>query len=140
MVRAPLDQVGVDGADAFDGGDELVARCEESGRRAGAAHAGGRAGEDEVTGQERRDRRQSVDQCVDPEDEIGRAALLHLLTVHRATEGEVVTGIELIWRDDPRTGRPEPREGLAQAELRRRWPRLDDAFREVLTDGQPRDV
>ena len=49
-------------------------------------------------GQQRRDRRQEVDQRVDAEDQVGRAALLHLLAVDRAAQRQVVGVGELVGR------------------------------------------
>ena len=111
-----------------------------TGAGTGGADAGGCAREDEVAGQQRCHRRQQVDQGVGAEDEVRGSALLDFLAVHGAPELEVVGVVELVWGDNPRPGRAEAGERLAEAELRRRRPGLHDPLGEVLADGDAGDM
>ncbi|GAB3845831.1 hypothetical protein GCM10027610_062870 [Dactylosporangium cerinum] len=65
---------------------------------------------------------------------------MHLLAVDRAAEFEIVPVAELVRGDQPRAGRPEAGQRLAETELRRRAGRLLHPLGQVLADGQPGHV
>jgi hypothetical protein len=122
-------------ADAFDVGGENVAGREPALRIAAQADSGGRAGEDEVTRQQREHPGQVLDEFRHAEDEILGAALLHLLAVDQAAELQVIPAGQLIRGDQPGPDRRETWVGLAQAELGRRGCQLQDPLRDILTGG-----
>ena len=115
------------------------AGCEETRRLARRADAGGRAGEDDVAGEQRQHGRQLGDEPRHGEDEIGRARVLHGLAVDRAAEREVVGIGHLVGRDEPRAHRPESAPRLAERELRARG-ELERAVADVLSHGEAGDV
>src|SRR5579862_4173322 len=84
-----------------------VAGPEPAWRGAAQADPGRRAGEDQVAGQQRGDRRQLLDQVADAEDHLPGAGLLHLVTVDRAAQLQIVRVIELVRSDQPGADRPE---------------------------------
>ena len=127
-------------ADAFDVGGENVAGREPALRIAAQADSGGRAGEDEVTRQQREHPGQVLDEFRHAEDEILGAALLHLLAVDQAAELQVVPAGQLIRGDQPGPDRCETWVGLAQAELRRGGRQLQDPLRDILAGGHAGDM
>ena len=97
------------------------------------------AGEDDVSGMERQDARQVLDEHRHGEDQLGGARLLAELAVHRAFQRDVVGILEGIRRDQHRTDRPERIAGLPEVEVRRHCRELQRAVRDVLAPGHPRD-
>src|SRR4051794_36693725 len=91
----------------FDLAPHDVARLEKARRLAAGADARRRAREDDVPGEERQDRRELADDPWHREHHVRRAAVLHELVVHPATEREVVAVRELIGRDQAGTDRTE---------------------------------
>src|SRR5260370_18752556 len=111
------DHVLADGADALDPADNLVAGTQVAPRRASHPDACRGAGEDDVPGQQGGDGRQVADQVPDGEDQLGRAGLLHALPVDSALQGQVVGIGERVRRHQPRPGRAETGERLAERAL-----------------------
>src|SRR5690242_2323080 len=84
------DTVVADGADALDPGFEHVAGAQEPRWLSGDADPGGCTGEDDVTREEGQDGRKAGDELRDAEDEVTGTGILHLLTIDRTAQGEVV--------------------------------------------------
>src|SRR5436853_6225556 len=77
-------------ADAVDRAHDLLADGEVAARIARGADAGGRAGEDQVTGLEGAEAREVGDELPDAKDHVAGAAALHALARHVASECQVV--------------------------------------------------
>src|SRR3954451_261619 len=120
-------------ADPLDAADELVARAQETGWVAARPDAGWSAREEQVPGEEWRDRRYVCDQLGDRKDHLGARLRLHRFTVQLAIESYVAR-TEFVGRDDPGAERAEAGERLAEAELRRGTAALYISCREVLAD------
>ena len=112
--------------------DELFAGFQETLRVAAEANPGGRAGEDDVAGQQGGDPGKPLDQGGHRENGVTRAAVLDGFSVDRAHQLDVVGICEFVDRDHPGPDRGEPREGLTEAELRGRPGQLNDPLRDVL--------
>src|SRR3954463_11540592 len=103
-------------ADARDRDAHRVAGLQESRRVEADADAGGRAGRNDVPGQEGRAGRDRGDQGRNVEDEVARVGALAQLAVDPAFHLEVLW-IERVGGRDPRAHGAERVEGLAEEPL-----------------------
>ncbi len=100
--------------------DQLLSRLQEALRRAAVADARGRAGEDDVAGQQRARPPRAARPGRRAGKIIWRCAPGCSTSPSRLRlDREVVAVGELVGRDEPRAGRPEAGERLAEPELRR---------------------
>src|SRR3954454_2004986 len=119
--------------DPLDAADELVARAQETWWVPARPDAGWSAREEQVPGEDWRDRGYVGDQLRDRKDHLGGRVGLHRFTVQLAIESYVAR-TEFVGRDDPGAERAEAGERLAEAELRRGTAALNISCREVLAD------
>jgi NADPH:quinone reductase len=144
VLRVRMCSAGYEGlaevTDALNPAGQDLAGLEVAWRGPAHADARGRAGEDDIAGQQGQDGGQPSDEGGHRKDQLGRAAFLDLLAVDGAGQLEVVGVGELIRRDQPRAHGGEAWEGLGEAELGGRAGCLQDPLGDVLPDGQARDV
>src|SRR5580698_3404402 len=98
-VNGRRDEVVAHLADAVGPGHQLVADLQQQRWLTGPADAARRAGEDQVAGQQRQHPGQKLHELRDREDQVARAAMLHLLAVDKAAKADIAGIGEFVGSD-----------------------------------------